>query len=114
MADADCSTRGCPEGATKDQQMCDRLLDGIAARGLDLRQGMLAVLDRGGAVGASIQKHCGDKVLVQRCQQHKLRNICEHFADDQRAYWEKSSDAYELFGYEEAKLALQQIHREPM
>lgn len=106
---------GYHQGATENQQICDRLLDGIAARGLDLRQGILAVLDGGGAVGASVRKYCGDKVLVQRCHQHKQRNICEHFAKEQRAYWEKKLfDAYELVGYEEAKRALQQIHRELM
>ena len=106
---------GYHQGATENRQICDRLLEGIAARGLDLRQGILAVLDGGPAAGSAIRKYCGDKVLVQRCQQHKQRNICEHFAEEQRTYWErKLSDAYDLFGYEEAKKALHQIHRELM
>lgn len=106
---------GYHQGATENQQICDRLLEGIAARGLDLRQGILGVLDGGGAVGASVRKYCGDRLLIQRCQQHKQRNICEHFAPEHRAYWEKKLfDAYELIGYEEAKRALQQIHRELM
>lgn len=106
---------GYHQGATENRQICDRLIEGIAARGLDLRQGMLAVLDGGPALAGSIRRHCGDKVLVQRCQEHKKRNICEHFAEDQRPYWEKKLfDAYELFGYEEAKQALQKIHRELM
>jgi len=66
-------------------------------------------------LAGSIRRFCGDKVLIQRCHQHKQRNICEHFADEQRAYWQKQlSDAYELFGYEEAKEALRKIHRELM
>jgi len=106
---------GYHQGATENRQICDRLLEGIAARGLDLRRGMLAVLDGGPALAGSIRKFCGDKVLVQRCQQHKQRNICEHFAEDQRPYWEKRLlDAYDLFGHEEAKQALQKIHRELM
>jgi putative transposase len=106
---------GYHQGAAENRQICDRLLEGIAARGLDLRQGILAVLDGGPAVGSAIRRHCGDKALVQRCQQHKQRNICEHFAEEQRVHWEKKlSDAFELFGYEEAKKALQQIHRELM
>lgn len=105
---------GYHQGATENRQICDRLLEGITARGLDLRQGMLAVLDGGPALAGAIRKYCGDKILVQRCQEHKRRNICEHFADE-RAYWEKKLfDAYELFGYEEAKAALQKIHRELM
>jgi len=106
---------GYHQGATENRQICDRLMEGIAARGLDLRHGMLAVLDGGPALAGSIRKYCGDKVLLQRCQQHKQRNICEHFAEDQRPYWEKKlSDAYDLFGYEEAKQALQKVHRELM
>lgn len=106
---------GYHQGATENRQICDRLLEGIAARGLDLRQGMVAVLDGGTAICGAIRRHCGDKALVQRCQQHKQRNICEHFADEQRTYWErKLSDAYDLLGYEEAKRALHQIHRELM
>ncbi|HUA86648.1 MAG TPA: transposase [Bryobacteraceae bacterium] len=50
-----------------------------------------------------------------RCQQYKQRNVCEHFAQDQRPHWEKKlSDAYDRIGYAEAKRALQQIHRELM
>lgn len=106
---------GYHQGATENRQVCDRLLEGIVARGLDLRKGILAVLDGGPALSGAIRKYCGDKVLVQRCQEHKRRNICEHFADEQRTYWEKKMlDAYELFGYEEAKKALHQIHRELM
>lgn len=106
---------GYHQGATENRQICDRLMEGIAARGLDLRQGMLAVLDGGPALAGSIRKYCGDKVLVQRCQQHKQRNISEHFAEGQRPYWEKKlSDAYDLFGHDEAKQALQKIHRELM
>jgi putative transposase len=106
---------GYHQGATENQQVCDRLLEDLAARGLDLTQGMLAGLDGGGAVRASIRKFCGDKVLVIRCHQHKQRNICEHFAREERASWEKKlSDAWNLVGYQEAKRALQQVQRELM
>jgi putative transposase len=106
---------GYHQGAAESRQICDRLMEGIGARGLDLRQGMLAVVDGGPALAGSIRRHCGDKALVQRCQEHKKRNICEHFAEDQRPYWEKKLfDAYDMVGYEEAKQALLKIHRELM
>ena len=104
---------GYHQGATENQQVCDQLLAGIARRGLDLRQAMLVVLDGSGALRASIRKHCGERALVQRCQQHKQRNVCEHFGEDQYSHWEnKLANAYDLIGYLEAKRALQQIHRE--
>jgi hypothetical protein len=62
---------GYHQGATKNQEICDRLLENLASRGLDLPQGMLAGLDGGGAVRASIRKFCEDKVLIIRCYQHK-------------------------------------------
>src|SRR5215471_4764754 len=106
---------GYHQGATENRQICDRLMEGMAGRGLDLQQGILAVLDGGPALAGAIRRYCGDKILVQRCQEHKRQNICEHFAEEQRSYWEKKLfDAYELLGYEEAKRALQQIRRELM
>jgi transposase-like protein len=106
---------GYHQGASENRQICDRLMEGMAARGLDLRQGILAVLDGGPALAGAIRRHCGDKVLLQRCNQHKQRNICDHFAEEHRPYWEKKlSDAYDLFGYEDAKEALHKIHRELM
>jgi transposase-like protein len=106
---------GYHQGATENQQICDRLLEGLAARGLDLRQGMIATLDGGGAGRASVRKFCGEKILVARCQQHKQRNVCEHFAPEERPHWEKKlSDAWDLAAYQDAKRALQQIQRELM
>jgi putative transposase len=106
---------GYHQGATENQQVCDQLLAGLTARKLDLRQGMLVVLDGGGAARASVRKHCGERALIQRCQQHKQRNICEHFGEDHYGHWEtKLANAYDLIGYQEAKRALQQIHRELM
>lgn len=106
---------GYHQGAVENQQVCDQLLAGIATRKLDLRQGMLVVLDGSGALRASIRKHCGERALIQRCQQHKQRNICEHFTADRSRHWElRLSHAYDLIGHQEAKQALQQIHRELM
>jgi putative transposase len=104
---------GFHQGASENQQICDRLLDDLAARGLDMQQGFLAVLDGGRGLRASMKKHCGDNVLVQRCQLHKRRNISEHFADEQQSYWDrKLANAYDLMTYAEAKRCLQQIQRE--
>ena len=105
---------GFHQGATENQQICDQLLNNLVGRGLNLRQNFMAVLDGGRALRASIQKHCGDRVLVQRCQLHKRRNVTEHF-DDQKGYWgRKLANAYDLLTYQDAKRALHQIHRELM
>ena len=106
---------GFHQGASENQQICDQLLDELASRGLNLTRRFIAVIDGGRALRASIKKHCGERALVQRCQLHKRRNITEHFADDQKTYWDrKLANAYDLLSYQDAKRALNQIHRELM
>jgi transposase-like protein len=106
---------GFHQGAAENQQICDQLLDQLDGRGLKLKRTVLAVIDGGRAVQASIKKHYGDRVLVQRCVLHKRRNIAEHFADDQHHHWDKKlANAYDLVTYPDAKRALNQIHRELM
>jgi transposase-like protein len=104
---------GFHQGATENQQICDQLLADLSGRGLNFNQHFIAVIDGSRALRASIKKHCGDRVAVQRCQLHKRRNVTGHFAENQRASWNrKLTNAYGLFGYEDAKRALRQIHRE--
>jgi len=106
---------GFHQGATENQQICDQLLSGLADRGLNLKNTFMVVIDGGRAIRASIKKLCGEHALVQRCQLHKRRNITDHFADDQKKYWDrKLANAYELLNYADAKRALNQIHRELM
>ena len=106
---------GFHQGAAENQQICDQLLNEIASRGLNLTQHFIAVIDGGRALRASIRKHCGERTLIQRCQLHKRRNITEHFAEEQQKYWDrKLANAYDLLKYEDAKRALNQIHRELM
>ena len=106
---------GFHQGATENQQICGQLFDDLVSRGLNLKQNFMAVIDGGRALRASIKKHCGERALVQRCQLHKRRNIIEHFADDQQKHWDKKlANAYDLLSYQDAKRALNQIHRELM
>ena len=105
---------GFHQGATENQQICDQLLEGLVHRGLSLKHTFMAVIDGGRAVRASIKKHCGERVLIQRCQLHKRRNITEHFGDGQKQWDRKLANAYDLLHYQDAKRALNQIHRELM
>ena len=80
-----------------------------------MKHNFMAILDGGRALRSSIKKYCGERALVQRRQLHKRRNVVEHFADDQQTYWDrKLANAYDLIPYQEAKRALNQIHRELM
>jgi transposase-like protein len=106
---------GFHQGASENQQICDQLLTDLVGRGLDLKCHVLVVIDGSRALRASVKKHGGEAALVQRCQIHKRRNVCEHFAADQQDSWDrKLANAYDLVSHAEAKKALRQIHRELM
>ena len=106
---------GFHQGASENQQICDSLLDNLASRGLSFQQKWVVVIDGSRALRASVRKHCGEQVLVQRCQLHKRRNVSEHFADEAQLDWDqKLANAYDLEGYQEATHALAQIHRQLM
>jgi transposase-like protein len=73
---------------------------------------MLAVIDGSKALRVALRKYCGERGLVQRCQLHKRRNVCGHFADENATHWDrKLARAYDQPGYRSAKKALQRILR---
>src|SRR5712691_2176133 len=98
---------GFHQGASENQQVCEGLLADLVGRGLDLRQPHLNIIDGGKGLLAALRKYCGDAGLVQRCQLHKRRNVCGHFADEDQPRWDrKLANAYDLREYKEAKAAL--------
>ena len=66
---------GLRQGATENAQVCTDLLADLRDRGLSFDEPMLFVLDGGKALTASVKRLCGPKVQIQRCQQHKIRNV---------------------------------------
>jgi transposase-like protein len=104
---------GLHQGAGENQKVCDALLADLSERGLDFLQPMLAVIDGSKALRAALRKYRGDRGFAQRCQLHKRRNVCGHFADENAAHWDrKLAQAYEHFDYASAKKALERIQRE--
>jgi len=106
---------GLHQGASENQKVCDALLADLAGRGLDFQQSMLAVIDGSKALRAALRKYCGEGGWVQRCQIHKRRNVCGHFAEEQVGHWDrKLAQAYNQPDYASAKKALERILRELM
>jgi transposase-like protein len=104
---------GLHQGASENQKVCDALLTDLSERGLDFQQPMLVVVDGSKALGAALRRYISDRGLVQRCQLHKRRNVCGHFADENAAQWDrKLAQAYEQPDYASAKKALERIQRE--
>ena len=62
-------------GDTENTTVVTGLLADLAARGLSVDGGLLAVLDGAKALAAGVKKVFGDKAQIQRCTLHKRRNV---------------------------------------
>ncbi len=104
---------GLWQGATENQVVCQALLDDLIRRGLDPEKRYLFVIDGGKGLRAAIQRTFGKRGEVQRCQQHKQRNVSEHLPNHLQAeFRRKIAAAYGMTAYDEAKKALESCVRE--
>jgi transposase-like protein len=80
---------------------------------LTFSQRRLYVVDGGKAIRRAILNHAGDAAFIQRCQVHKIRNVCEHVPDAQKGGVKyKMRCAYEMTEAADAKQALWKLHDE--
>ena len=68
---------GLWEGSTENATLVTDLLADLVDRGLDASQAILFVIDGGKALRKGIREVFGEHALVQRCQRHKERNVCD-------------------------------------
>ena len=64
--------------------MVNALLSDLRDRGLEVREGLLFVVDGGSAIGSAIRTFFGETIAVHRCHRHKERNILEHLPEIER------------------------------
>jgi len=76
---------GIQEGATENGAACRDLLPNLVERGLDPELERLFVIDGSKALRSAMQAVFGTKAPVQRCRQHKLRNVVERLPREQQA-----------------------------
>jgi transposase-like protein len=106
---------GIRQGATENATVVGELLGDLVDRGLDFNEPRLYILDGGKALTAAVKKHAGESAAIQRCQVHKRRNVLDHLTDEQKpAVAKKLNATYALEGYDAAKEALNELHRELM
>jgi putative transposase len=74
---------GLWDGSTENATVAKELLTNLVARGLDLDQGVLCVIDGAKALRKAIGQVLGP-VPVQRCIRHKERNVLDHLAERDR------------------------------
>jgi transposase-like protein len=76
------------EGSTENATLVTGLITGLRERGLDVTRPVLAVLDGAKALTRAV-KDVFDKPLIQRCQQHKIRNVIDKLPDRLRQVTER-------------------------
>jgi putative transposase len=76
------------EGSTENATLVTDLVTGLRDRGLDVTRPILAVLDGAKALSRAV-KDVFDKPLIQRCQQHKIKNVRDKLPDKLRTVTER-------------------------
>jgi putative transposase len=76
---------GLREGATENSTACKALLADLIERGLDTEQSLLIVIDGAKALHKAVVEVFGAKALIQRCREHKKRNVSEALPERLRA-----------------------------
>ena len=100
---------GLWDGSTENATVAKELLSNLVARGLDLHQGVLCVIDGAKALRKAIEEVLGP-VPVQRCIRHKERNVLAHLAErDRPAVKQRLRRAWAEENYDRALTQLQTL-----
>jgi putative transposase len=77
---------GLWEGTTENKTVCNALLGNLIERGLPIEQPRLFVIDGGKAIRAAVMSTFGTYAVIQRCREHKRRNVLEHLPQAERLF----------------------------
>jgi transposase-like protein len=100
---------GIREGSTENTRMVRSLLADLIERGLDATVPRLWVIDGAKALRRAIGEVFGSLALVQRCQEHKRRNVLDHLPKDLHA--SVSLALRDAWQSKDATLAKRQLER---
>jgi len=75
---------GLWDGSSENAAVAGALLSDLVDRGLDVEQGLLFVIDGSKALRKAIRRVFGNDVPVQRCIEHKQRNVLDHLPERDR------------------------------
>ena len=99
---------GLWQGATENAAICGNLLEDLQRRGLDTGKDYLFVLDGSRALRSAVTRMFGKDVEVQRCQQHKRRNVKAHLSPEHQTTIDaRIRAAHNMVNYEDAKKSLE-------
>ena len=84
---------GLIETDTENEKVLTVFLRSLLARGLDLSQGILVVIDGGKGLRAAVRRAFTKRAVVQRCMWHKRENVVSHLPVREQASWRKRLQA---------------------
>jgi transposase-like protein len=103
---------GLWEGATENTGVCKALLADLVDRGLDPSRRYLIVVDGSKALSKAIHATFGADALIQRCQEHKKRNVLANLPREYHASVKRRlRAAWGMTDYAKARKALLQVVR---
>jgi len=70
------------QGASENGAAATALLEDVVSRGVDPEGGYLFVIDGSRALRSAINKVFGPDNPVQRCRNHKIKNVCDNLPDE--------------------------------
>lgn len=103
---------GVREGATENAASCTALLTEMRDRGLRTERAVLAVIDGAKALAKAVRDVFGARALIQRCQQHKSRNVTDQLPEELKPSVRQAlRDAYACADVARAKRMLANLVR---
>jgi putative transposase len=103
---------GLREGATENAASCKALLADLVERGLPTERTLLFVIDGAKALHRAVVDIFGERALIQRCRQHKKRNVSEALPERMRApVLSTMSQAYATRDAKRARRLLENLAR---
>jgi putative transposase len=104
---------GFVETDTENEKVLSAFLRSLVARGLDVSQGILVIIDGGKGLRAAVRQVFSRRALVQRCQWHKRENIVSYLPKREQPSWRRQLQrAVDRPTFEEARSALDELEAE--
>ena len=101
---------GIEQGATEHSAVCIHLLQDLIDRGLDPAGEYLFILDGSKALKKAVKMVFGKNTLIQRCLEHKIRNIMDYLPKRYQGRIRKQlRAAWSMNDHKDAKAALTKI-----
>ncbi len=103
---------GLREGATENAAACKALLADLIERGVSAERTLLFVIDGAKALHRAVTDVFGERALIQRCRQHKKRNVSEALPERMRSsVLSAMSQAYAMRDSKRARRLLENLAR---